>query len=118
MAGKYLAGIDIGTTGSKAAIFDLEGNMLGSGYREYSCSYPRPNWIEQDPDDLLTEAMEASAGTAGACQPGPAAILRTATRTCISAARSSTKVVGPVAASWHAGRSPWQPPCGIAQPQP
>ncbi|MEI7615166.1 MAG: FGGY family carbohydrate kinase, partial [Actinomycetota bacterium] len=57
---RYIAGIDIGTTGSKAGIFDLMGNMIASGYREYSCSYPRPNWIEQDPYILVSQAMEAS----------------------------------------------------------
>lgn len=56
----FLAGIDIGTTGAKAAIFDLDGNMLGSGYREYACSYPNPGWIEQDPSYLISMAMEAS----------------------------------------------------------
>ncbi len=40
MKNKYLAGIDIGTTGSKSAIFDLEGNIAGSSYHEYECSYP------------------------------------------------------------------------------
>ena len=60
MKKKLLAGIDIGTTGAKAAIFDLKGNILGSGYREYQCSYPKPNWIEQDPNFLILEAMNAS----------------------------------------------------------
>ncbi len=60
MKKKLLAGIDIGTTGAKAAIFDLKGNILGSGYREYQCTYPKPNWIEQDPDFLISEAMNAS----------------------------------------------------------
>ena len=60
MKEKYLAGIDIGTTGSKAAIFDLEGNIAGSSYHEYECSYPKPNWIEQDPNQLVNEAMAAA----------------------------------------------------------
>ena len=60
MAEKYLAGIDIGTTGAKAAIFDLKGDMISSAYREYGCSYPKPNWIEQDPYFLVSQAMEAS----------------------------------------------------------
>ena len=60
MKERYIAGIDIGTTGSKAGIFDLKGNILSSGYREYSCSYPKPNWIEQDPSFLVSQAMEAS----------------------------------------------------------
>ncbi|MHB1375836.1 MAG: xylulokinase [Candidatus Humimicrobiaceae bacterium] len=60
MKERYVAGIDIGTTGSKAGIFDLKGNMISGGYREYSCSYPKPNWIEQDPSFLVSQAMEAS----------------------------------------------------------
>jgi len=60
MNGKYLAGIDIGTTGAKAAIFDLSGNPFASAYREYPCSYPKPNWIEQDPGQLVLNAMDAS----------------------------------------------------------
>ena len=36
------------TTGTKAIVFDLEGNPLGSSYNEYGCTYPRPNWVEQD----------------------------------------------------------------------
>ena len=60
MSEKYLAGIDIGTTGAKAAIFNLKGNIISSAYREYGCSYPKPNWIEQDPYFLVSQAMEAS----------------------------------------------------------
>jgi xylulokinase len=60
MPEKYLAGIDIGTTGSKAAIFDLKGNSVSSSYREYGCFYPKPNWIEQDPEFLVSQAMTAS----------------------------------------------------------
>ena len=33
MAGKYLCGVDNGTTGTKAMIFDLQGNVVGSAYR-------------------------------------------------------------------------------------
>lgn len=60
MTGIYLAGIDIGTSGSKAAIFDLEGNMISSGYEEYKCTYPKPNWVEQDPKMIVLSAMRAS----------------------------------------------------------
>jgi len=45
---KYLLGVDVGTTGSKAMIFGLDGNAIGTGYEEYICDYPRPNWVEQD----------------------------------------------------------------------
>src|SRR5512147_3119655 len=56
-----LAGIDIGTSGAKGMVFDLQGNVLGSGLREYGCTYPRPGWVEQDADLLVGSAMEALA---------------------------------------------------------
>lgn len=56
---KYLAGIDIGTTGAKAAIFNLEGKMISSGYNEYTCFYPKPNWVEQDPKMIIEKAMNS-----------------------------------------------------------
>jgi xylulokinase len=48
MAQKYLLGLDNGTTGVKCKIYDLEGNIMGEGYREYSCVYPKPGWTEQE----------------------------------------------------------------------
>ena len=50
---QYLIGIDIGTTGVKACVFDLEGNVMGSAYQEYPCYYPKPTWVEQSPDDMV-----------------------------------------------------------------
>lgn len=57
--GKYLAGIDIGTTGAKTAILSTDGKILSNGYIEYSCDFPRPNWVEQDVDMLIKSAMES-----------------------------------------------------------
>ncbi len=50
---KCLMGIDVGTTGTKVIVFDLQGNILASAYREYECSYPHPNWVEQDCSELI-----------------------------------------------------------------
>lgn len=60
MTSHYLAGIDIGTTGAKTAIFDLQGKMIASGYREYTCQYPHPNWVEQDAELLVAQAIESA----------------------------------------------------------
>ncbi len=56
---KYLAGIDIGTTGAKTGVFDRKGQMIATGYVEYPCNYPRPNWVEQDADQLIKSAFES-----------------------------------------------------------
>jgi len=55
----YVAAVDIGTTGSKGMVFSMDGSPLASAYREYSCSYPKPSWVEQDADLLVKSAMEA-----------------------------------------------------------
>ena len=55
----FLAGLDIGTTGSKAVIFSKNGDALSGAYREYSSTYPRPGWVEQDADLVVASAMDA-----------------------------------------------------------
>ncbi|MGD9138932.1 MAG: FGGY family carbohydrate kinase [Desulfobacterales bacterium] len=57
--GIYLAGIDLGTTGAKAMIFDHDGHPIAGAYREYPCIYPKPGWVEQNPDLLVEATMEA-----------------------------------------------------------
>ncbi|MGL4606584.1 MAG: FGGY-family carbohydrate kinase [Eubacteriaceae bacterium] len=57
--GKYLMGIDVGTTGTKAMILDKKGKIYGTGYGEYPCQYPNPNWVEQDVDLLVNETYKA-----------------------------------------------------------
>lgn len=50
--GKYLLGIDIGTTGTKTGLFDLEGHLLAAAYEESVLQYPRPGWVEQEAADF------------------------------------------------------------------
>lgn len=55
-----LVGIDVGTTGSRCMIFDMNGHCVASAYREYPLHHLRTGWVEQS----LPEMMEA---TASAC---------------------------------------------------
>jgi xylulokinase len=59
MAQKYLLGIDAGTTGCKTCVFDLDGNVIGTDYREYPCYYPNPGWVEQIPEDMVPALFES-----------------------------------------------------------
>lgn len=52
MTSKYIIAHDAGTGGNKAVICNLEGNVLYSEYQSYSISYPNPEWVEQDPDEI------------------------------------------------------------------
>ncbi len=49
---KYILAHDTGTGGNKAVLCDLKGRVVHSVYRSYGISYPHPEWVEQDPDEL------------------------------------------------------------------
>ncbi len=57
MTKPYLIGVDIGTMGTKAAVFDAEGNLLASAYEESILHYPRPGWVEQNPEDIYGSSV-------------------------------------------------------------
>jgi xylulokinase len=51
MAKKLILAHDLGTTGDKASLFDEEGKVRASAFSAYATDYPRPNWVEQNPED-------------------------------------------------------------------
>jgi glycerol kinase len=56
-----LLAIDQGTTGTTCLVFDLQGELLGRAYREFTQHFPRPGWVEHD----ATEIWEVSHAVAG-----------------------------------------------------
>ena len=44
----FLLGIDVGTTGCKTELMDVDGNSVARSYREYPLIYPRISWVEHD----------------------------------------------------------------------
>lgn len=48
---EYLIGIDIGTSGTKSVMFDLEGNVIASSSSEYPLYQPQNGYAEQNPED-------------------------------------------------------------------
>ena len=51
MTVKYILAHDIGTTGNKASLYQLDGQLVKSHYYPYQTYYPQPSYVEQDPDD-------------------------------------------------------------------
>lgn len=60
MSGPYLAGVDVGTTGLKAALFDLQGRVVAEASKPYPVAQPRMNWAEQDAEQWWNAFKEAS----------------------------------------------------------
>jgi xylulokinase len=63
---QYLAGIDVGTTGTRCSIYDLNGNRVNSEYSEYPSTYPNPGWVEQDIRYMIKRCMETCRKTISA----------------------------------------------------
>ena len=56
----YLLGIDIGTSGTKTLITDVEGNIVASVVEEYPLDTPKPGWAEQDPAHWWRATVETT----------------------------------------------------------
>src|SRR5262249_46488728 len=69
--------IDQGTTGTTCLVVDEKLRAVGRGYREIEQHFPRPGWVEHDPEELWAsvEAAAAAALAAGGVRAAdPAAI--------------------------------------------
>ena len=53
-----LIGLDIGTTGCKAVVFSIDGDILGRAVRDYPILTPQPKWAEQDAELVWRLAWE------------------------------------------------------------
>ena len=56
---KYIIALDQGTTSSRAVIFDEMGRIVGSNGIEFRQIYPKPGWVEHDPQDILNSQITA-----------------------------------------------------------
>ncbi len=53
--------IDQGTTGTTCLVVDEGLRPLGRGYREIAQHFPRPGWVEHDPEDIWASVESAAA---------------------------------------------------------
>ena len=67
---KYLIGIDIGTSGTKSVLFDLEGNVIASELVEYPLYQPQNGWAEQDPEDWWQAVVKSLKAITPAAENG------------------------------------------------
>jgi glycerol kinase len=62
----YIGAIDQGTTSTRFIVFDRAGRIISIAQREHEQIYPRPGWVEHDPEEIwsrtqqvIAEAMES-----------------------------------------------------------
>lgn len=61
MSDRLLLGVDEGTTGVKAALFDEELRQVGEARRDKVNRHPQEGWVEQDAEEVLSAVVESIA---------------------------------------------------------
>lgn len=64
-----LIGLDVGTTATKALLFDIKGQVLAEASRGYGLLTPRPGWVEQDPEEIWRAVVETLRSLSARCGP-------------------------------------------------
>ncbi len=49
---KYVIALDQGTTSSRAVLFSENGEVVDIAQKEFSQIFPRPGWVEHDPEEI------------------------------------------------------------------
>lgn len=57
MTPTYILSLDQGTTSSRAFVFDRAGRVVAQAQQEIKQSYPRPGWVEHDPDEIWASCV-------------------------------------------------------------
>ncbi len=55
----FILSLDEGTTSARAIVFDRESNIRGVGQYEFTQYYPKPGWVEHNPDEIWDAQMRA-----------------------------------------------------------
>jgi glycerol kinase len=74
MSGPYVLAIDQGTTSTRAILFDAAGVPRHVATRALGQHYPRPGWVEHDPEEIW-QGVLATCREAAAAAGGPIAAL-------------------------------------------
>jgi len=58
---RYVGAIDQGTTSTRFIVFDKSGRIVSVAQREHEQIYPRPGWVEHDPEEIWRRTQEVIA---------------------------------------------------------
>lgn len=62
--------IDQGTTGSRAVIYDKRGRKVAGAYEEFRQYFPKPGWVEHDPEGIWKSVVNSINNVFKKAQPG------------------------------------------------
>ncbi len=57
----YLGALDQGTTSTRFMVFDRTGRIVSAAQKEHEQIYPKPGWVEHDPEEIWRRTQEVVA---------------------------------------------------------
>jgi len=72
---RHVIAIDQGTTGSTVLVLDERLEVRGRGYREFPQIYPRPGWVEHDPEAIWASVCAALGAALAGIDPASIAAI-------------------------------------------
>jgi glycerol kinase len=57
---EYILSLDQGTTSSRAILFNKEGKIVKQCSKGFKQIYPKPGWVEHDPDEIWESQLEVA----------------------------------------------------------
>src|SRR5215472_6674435 len=70
----FLLGIDLGTTATRAALYDSNARLASEGRAEVALHYPQPSVVEQDMEDFYQSSVRAVRQCMDSCRINPAQV--------------------------------------------
>ena len=61
MENSYILSLDQGTTSSRAIVYNHKGEVCAVAQKEYPQIFPKQNWVEHDPSDILSSQFAVAA---------------------------------------------------------
>ena len=59
---RHILAIDQGTTSTRAIVFDASGRPVASAQKELPQIFPKPGWVEHDPEEIWSATVEVCRG--------------------------------------------------------
>lgn len=75
MTERYVLAVDQGTTSTRSIVFDRAGRLVAVRQREHRQHFPRPGWVEHDPEEIWANTQLTAAQALRDVAGGPGQVV-------------------------------------------
>ena len=80
MTRTHVLALDEGTSSCRSIVFDAEGAIRGVSQSEFTQHFPKPGWVEHDPEEIWRKQLSTVHEAFKSAGVGPSEMLPTSAR--------------------------------------